>query len=60
VALAVILDATLMRALLMPSLMTLLGRANWWAPGFLRSLHGRVGLAELHGTGNPPAIEGGK
>jgi uncharacterized membrane protein YdfJ with MMPL/SSD domain len=61
IGLAVLLDATLMRALLMPSLMTLLGRANWWAPGFLRSLHGRVGLAELHrGAGPPPLIEGGK
>ena len=32
-ALAVILDATVVRAVLVPSLMALLGRANWWAPG---------------------------
>ncbi len=45
-ALAVIIDATLIRALLVPSLMALLGRRNWWAPGALRRLHGRVGLAD--------------
>ena len=32
-AIAVILDATVVRAVLVPSLMALLGRANWWAPG---------------------------
>jgi len=45
-ALAVIIDATLIRALLVPALMALLGRRNWWAPARLRRLHGRVGLAE--------------
>ncbi|MFH9425687.1 MMPL family transporter [Streptomyces sp. NPDC017529] len=35
-ALAVVLDATLVRALLVPALMRLLGRANWWAPPKLR------------------------
>jgi uncharacterized membrane protein YdfJ with MMPL/SSD domain len=42
-ALAVVIDATLVRALLVPSLMALLGRWNWWAPGPLRRLHERVG-----------------
>ena len=37
-ALAVIIDATIVRALLVPALMVLLGRANWWAPRPLRSL----------------------
>ena len=37
-ALAVIIDATIVRALLVPALMGLLGRANWWAPGPLRPL----------------------
>ncbi|MEA2369530.1 MAG: putative drug exporter of the superfamily, partial [Thermoleophilaceae bacterium] len=32
VALGVVLDATLVRMLLVPSFMRLLGRANWWAP----------------------------
>ncbi len=40
-ALAVIIDSTIVRALLVPSLMALLGRANWWAPRPLRSLGGR-------------------
>jgi RND superfamily putative drug exporter len=40
-ALAVIIDATIVRALLVPALMSLLGRANWWAPRPLRLLVGR-------------------
>jgi RND superfamily putative drug exporter len=35
-AVAIFVDATLIRAVVLPSLMALLGRANWWAPGFLR------------------------
>ncbi|NUP44568.1 MAG: MMPL family transporter, partial [Streptomyces sp.] len=35
-AVAVLLDATVVRAILLPSVMALLGRANWAAPGFLR------------------------
>ena len=42
-AAAVLLDATIVRALLVPSLMALLGRWNWWAPAPLRRLHGRLG-----------------
>ncbi|MGW8374695.1 MMPL family transporter [Streptomyces sp. ODS28] len=45
-ALAVILDATLVRAILVPSFMRLAGHVNWWAPGVLRRVHGRVGLRE--------------
>jgi RND superfamily putative drug exporter len=45
-ALAVIMDATLVRTLLLPALMRLLGRANWWAPAPLVRLHQRIGLAE--------------
>ena len=45
-ALAVLIDATIVRALLVPSLMELLGRWNWWAPAPLRRLHGRLGLSE--------------
>ncbi len=33
--LAILVDATLIRALLMPAAMRLLGNANWWVPGFL-------------------------
>ena len=45
-ALAVLIDASLIRALLVPSLMELLGRWNWWAPRPLRRLHHRFGLSE--------------
>jgi RND superfamily putative drug exporter len=45
-ALAVLIDATIVRALLVPSLMQLLGRWNWWAPRPLRRLHARIGLSE--------------
>ena len=38
-AVAVVLDASVLRAVLMPSLMTLLGERNWWAPRPLRELH---------------------
>jgi uncharacterized membrane protein YdfJ with MMPL/SSD domain len=45
-ALAVLIDASIIRALLVPSLMELLGRWNWWAPRPLRRLHARIGLSE--------------
>jgi RND superfamily putative drug exporter len=45
-ALAVLLDASVIRALLVPSLMALLGSLNWWAPRPLRWLHERIGLQE--------------
>jgi RND superfamily putative drug exporter len=45
-ALAVLVDATIVRALLVPALMALLGRWNWWAPRPLRRLHARIGIAE--------------
>jgi RND superfamily putative drug exporter len=43
---AVLLDAFVVRALLVPSLMKLLGDWNWWAPEPLRRLHARFGLRE--------------
>jgi len=45
-ATGVLLDAFVVRALLVPSLMALLGRWNWWSPSWLRGLHGRLGLGE--------------
>jgi putative drug exporter of the RND superfamily len=45
-ALAVLIDASIIRALLVPSLMELLGSWNWWAPRPLRRLHERIGLRE--------------
>ena len=35
-ATAILIDATIIRAVVLPSLMTLLGNANWWAPRFMR------------------------
>jgi uncharacterized membrane protein YdfJ with MMPL/SSD domain len=49
-ALAVLIDATIVRALLVPSLMALLGRWNWWAPRPLRRLHERLGIGETQGA----------
>ena len=43
-AVAVLLDATLVRMLLVPATMTLLGKWNWWAPAPLRRLYERRGL----------------
>jgi len=45
-AIAVAVDATLIRCILVPATMTLLGKANWWAPAPLRRLHQRLGLHE--------------
>jgi len=45
-ALAVLVDATIVRALLVPALMRLLGEWNWWAPRPLARLHDRIGLSE--------------
>jgi RND superfamily putative drug exporter len=45
-AIAVAVDATLVRCILVPATMTLLGDWNWWAPAPLRRLHQRLGLHE--------------
>ena len=45
-ALAVLMDATIVRALLVPAFMRLAGDANWWAPGWMRRIHDRIGLSE--------------
>ncbi|MEV4334914.1 MMPL family transporter [Streptomyces sp. NPDC049597] len=45
-ALAVLVDATIVRGLLVPAAMRLLGHRNWWAPRPLRRLHDRIGLKE--------------
>lgn len=46
-AAAVLIDATIIRALLVPALMKLLGEWNWWAPGPLRRLHEKIGIDEM-------------
>lgn len=45
-AIAVAVDATLVRGMVVPSLMRLMGDANWWLPGWLRGLHERITLFE--------------
>ena len=45
-ATAVAVDATVVRCLLVPATMTLLGDRNWWAPPWLRRIHDRIGLRE--------------
>jgi RND superfamily putative drug exporter len=49
-AVAVAVDATVVRCLLVPATMTLLGDKNWWAPGPMRRLYDRYGLHEASGT----------
>jgi len=56
-ALAVAVDASIIRALLVPSLMALMGRWNWWAPAPLRRLHERLGSPEGPPAGSLPAVE---
>jgi uncharacterized membrane protein YdfJ with MMPL/SSD domain len=51
--LAVLIDASIIRALLVPALMELLGKWNWWAPAPLRRLHERWGISET-GPAQPP------
>lgn len=45
-AVAVLVDAFIVRSMLVPSLMTLAGERNWWAPAPLRRLHDRFGISE--------------
>jgi uncharacterized membrane protein YdfJ with MMPL/SSD domain len=53
-ALAVAIDATVVRALLVPAIMGRLGEWAWWAPPPLRKLHRRIGLREGTGEGSAP------
>jgi RND superfamily putative drug exporter len=45
-ALAVLIDATIVRGILVPAFMRVMGRANWWAPGWLQRAVSRLGLYE--------------
>lgn len=46
-AIAVAVDATVVRILIVPAIMRILGRANWWAPRPLARLHGWIGAGEV-------------
>ncbi|WP_049560854.1 MMPL family transporter [Nonomuraea sp. SBT364] len=54
-ALSVLVDATLVRGLLVPAFMRLTGTANWWAPAPLARLHERFGISEAEPPPGPPA-----
>jgi RND superfamily putative drug exporter len=56
-AIAITIDATIVRAVIVPAAMRLLGDRNWWAPGPLRRLHRRAGLGEF-GHEDPPLSRG--
>ncbi|MFD8013140.1 MMPL family transporter [Streptomyces sp. NPDC058955] len=56
VALAVLMDAMVVRSLLVPAVMKLTGRLTWWAPGPLRRFHDRFGISESE---QPPAAGAG-
>jgi RND superfamily putative drug exporter len=61
-ALAVLVDATLIRAILVPAFMRLAGDANWWAPAPLRRLYERIGFSEAEGESGqvaPPEAANG-
>jgi RND superfamily putative drug exporter len=46
-AIAIAIDATLVRMLIVPAVMRILGNANWWAPRRLAILHRRIGAGEI-------------
>ena len=56
IAIAVLVDATIVRLVLVPATMTLLGRANWWLPGWLdRALPGRADPTSAEASSAAPA-----
>jgi RND superfamily putative drug exporter len=55
-AAAVLLDAFVVRALLVPSLMGLLGQRNWWSPAPLRRLHSRIAIGETASADRHSAV----
>ena len=54
-AIAVFVDATIIRVLLVPATMRLMGRWNWWAPGPLGRLADRLGFSHVEDDDVPPA-----
>ena len=58
-ALAIFIDSTIVRALLVPALMRIMSDLNWWAPGFLKGSRARGGV-HLAGGPNEPMPPGGR
>ncbi len=56
-ATAVLMDATIVRATLVPALMKMAGSANWWAPAPLRAIHDRFGISEADPEPEPTEEE---
>lgn len=56
-AFAVALDATVVRALLVPATLALLGRATWWLPAPLQRFHDRFGVSEGEAVAEPEDAE---
>ncbi len=56
-AIAVLVDATIVRVLLVPATMRLLGRWNWWAPGFMARIADRVGFSHVEDEATIPTDE---
>jgi trehalose monomycolate/heme transporter len=52
---AIVVDATLVRMLLVPALMKVFGRASWWLPGHMRAIHDRLGIRENGAIADEPA-----
>jgi RND superfamily putative drug exporter len=55
IVLAVLMDALVIRSLLVPALMSMMGRANWWAPKFLRRVHGVLHVSDGAAADDEPA-----
>jgi RND superfamily putative drug exporter len=56
---ALLVDAVVVRTLLVPATMRLLGRANWWAPGPLGRVYARYGIREANSRESVPAMTRG-
>jgi len=56
-AMAVLMDATIIRATLVPAFMRLAGDANWWAPPFMRRIYERWGVHDLEGYESEDVID---
>jgi RND superfamily putative drug exporter len=55
-AIAVAIDATIVRSLVVPAVMRLLGDVNWWAPKPLRWMYDRIGIGDIGVSPQPPRL----
>jgi RND superfamily putative drug exporter len=56
-SIAVLMDAFVIRATLVPAFMRIAGEANWWAPKWMRRLHDRIGISETEEPEPEPPAE---